>query len=73
MICKNLQLTRRNYVLSNNSCKVCIKQSSFSIEPELEKGEKHKVDDTVTVDKKHRNDIQRPGEENKQQTTNTVF
>jgi hypothetical protein len=33
------------------------KKSSF--EPELEK---HKVDDTVTVNKKHSNDIQRPEE-----------
>ena len=37
---------------------------SSSIEPELEK---HKVDDAVTVDKKHsNNDIQRPEEEDKQ-------
>ena len=36
-----------------------------SIEPELEK---HKVDDAVTVDKKHsNNDIQRSEKENKQQ------
>ena len=47
-----------------------------SIEPELEK---HKVDDVVTVDKKHsNNDIQRSEKENKQQlqstaTTNTVL
>jgi hypothetical protein len=39
-------------------------KSSISIEPELEK---HKVDDTVTVDKKHSNDIQRSEEEDKQQ------
>ena len=49
---------------------------SSSIEPEWEK---HKVDDAVTVDKKHsNNDIQRSEEEdNKQQsttsTTNRVF
>jgi hypothetical protein len=46
-----------------------------SIEPELEK---HKVDDAVTVDKKHSNDIQRSEEEDKQQyqstaTTNAVL
>ena len=38
--------------------------------------EKYKVDDVVTVDKKHSNDIQRSEEEDKQQwqsTTNTVF
>jgi hypothetical protein len=50
--------------------------SSISIEPELEK-EKYKVDDVVTVDKKHsNNDIQGSEEESKQQcksTTNTVF
>jgi len=48
--------------------------SSISIEPELEK-EKYKVDDDVTVDKKHSNDIQRSEEEDKQQqsTTNTIF
>ena len=50
--------------------------SSISIEPELEK-EKYKVDDDVTVDKKHSNDIQRSEEEDKskqfQSTTNTVF
>jgi hypothetical protein len=42
----------------------------------LEKEEKHKVDDAVTVDKKHSNDIQGPEEEdNKQQqsTTNSIF
>ena len=47
--------------------------SDKSIEPELEK---HKVNDNVTVDRKHSNDIQRSEEENKQQsksTTNTVF
>jgi hypothetical protein len=48
--------------------------SDKSIEPELEK---HKVDDAVTVNKKHsNNDIPGPEEEdNKQQqlTTNTVF
>ena len=48
---------------------------SSSIKPKLEK---HKVDDTVTVDKNHTNDIQGPEkEDNKQQqstaTTNTVF
>ena len=38
---------------------------SSSIKAELEK---HKVDDTVTVDKNHTNDIQGPEEEdNKQQ------
>jgi hypothetical protein len=46
---------------------------SSSIKPKLEK---HKVDDTVTVDKNHTNDIQRSEEEDKQQlqstTTNTV-
>lgn len=50
------------------------------IEPKLKK-EKHKVDDAVTVYKKHsdnNNDIQRSEEEGKQQlqstaTTNTVF
>jgi hypothetical protein len=48
--------------------------SSISIEPELEK-EKYKVDDAVTVDKKHsNNDIQGSEEEdNKQSTTNTDF
>jgi hypothetical protein len=50
--------------------------SSISIEAELEK-EKHKVDDAVTVDKKHsNNDIQRPEEEDRLQystTTNTIF
>jgi hypothetical protein len=41
--------------------------SSISIEPELEK-EKYKVDDVVTVDKKHsNNDIQGSEEEDKQQ------
>ena len=40
--------------------------------------EKHKVDDAVTVDKKHSNDIQGAEEEDKWQqqstaTTNTVF
>jgi hypothetical protein len=46
---------------------------SSSIKAELEK---HKVDDDVTVDKKHTNDIQGPEEEDKQQstaTTNTVL
>jgi hypothetical protein len=49
-------------------------KSSIYIEPKLGK-EKHKVDDAVTVDKKHSNDIQGSKEEdNKQQsTTNTVF
>jgi hypothetical protein len=49
--------------------------SDKSIEPKLKK-EKHKVDvdDDVTVDKKHSNDIQRSEEEDsKQSTTNTVF
>ena len=45
---------------------------SLSIKPKLEK---HKVDDTVTVDKNHSNDIQRSEEEDKQlqSTTNAVF
>jgi hypothetical protein len=47
---------------------------SSSIKPKLEK---HKVDDTVTADKNHTNDIQGPEEEDKQQkstaATNTVF
>ena len=52
--------------------------SDKSIEPKLEKGKHNKVDDAVTVDKKHsNNDIQRSEEENNQQqqqpTTNTVF
>jgi hypothetical protein len=50
-----------------------VSDKSLSIEPELEK---HKVDDAVTVDKKHSNDIQRSEEEDKQQqstTTNTVY
>jgi hypothetical protein len=38
--------------------------SDKSIEPELEK-EKHKVDDIVTIHKKHNNDIQRSEEEDK--------
>ena len=41
-------------------------KSSIPIKPELEK-EKHKVDDVVTVDKKHRdnnNDIQGPEDRN---------
>jgi hypothetical protein len=52
--------------------------SDKPIEPKLKK-EKHKVDDSVTVNKKHsNNDIQRPEkEDNKQKqstaTTNTVF
>jgi hypothetical protein len=47
--------------------------SDKSIEPKLKK-EKHKVDDDVTVDNKHSNDIQRSEEEDKHQsTTNTVF
>ncbi len=55
-----------------------VTDKSSSIKPELEK-EKHKVDDAVTVDRKHtNNDIQRSEEEDKQQpsstaTTNTVF
>ena len=36
----------------------------YSIEHKLQK-EKHKVDDTVTVDKKHSNDVQRSEEEDK--------
>ena len=46
-----------------------------STKPGLEK-EKRKVDDAVTVDRKHNNDIQRSEEEDKQQlqsTTNTIF
>jgi hypothetical protein len=46
---------------------------SSSIKPKLEK---HKVDDTVTVDKNHTNDIQGSEEEDSKQlqpTTNTVF
>ena len=39
--------------------------------------EKYKVDDVVTIDKNHTNDIQEPEEEDKQfqstATTNTVF
>ena len=50
--------------------------SDKSIEPKLKK-EKRKVDDSVTVNKKHSNDIQGSEEENNQQklqpTTNTVF
>jgi hypothetical protein len=49
-----------------------VSDKSSYIKPELEK---HKVDDAVTVDKKHSdNDIQEP-EEGKQlqPTTNTVF
>jgi hypothetical protein len=48
--------------------------SDKSIEPKLKK-EKHKVDDGVTVNKKHSNDIQGSEEEDKQHqsTTNTVF
>ena len=54
-------------------------KSSSCLEIELEKEEKHKVNDAVTVDKKrnNNNDIQRSEEENNQQqlqsTTNTVF
>jgi hypothetical protein len=52
-----------------------VTDKSSCIEPELEK---HKVDDAVTVDKKHSNDIQGTEEENNKQqqptaTTNTVF
>ena len=57
-----------------------LNKSSSSLEIELEKEEKHKVDDAVTVDKKHsdnKNDIQRSEEEGKQlkptATTNTVL
>jgi hypothetical protein len=50
--------------------------SDKSIESKLKK-EKHKVDvdDDVTGDKKHSNDIQRSEEEDSKQqsTTNTVF
>ena len=51
--------------------------SDKSIEPELKKG-KHKVDDNVTVDRKHsKNDIQGSEEEDKQlqstAATNTVL
>ena len=47
--------------------------SDKPIEPKLKK-EKHKVDDSVTVNKKHSNDIQGSEEEDKQQsTTNTIF
>jgi hypothetical protein len=49
-------------------------EPAFELEGE---GKWDKVNDVVTVDKKHsNNDIQRPEEENKQQstaTTNTVF
>jgi hypothetical protein len=38
----------------------------------LEK-EKHKVDDAVTVDKKHSNDIQRSEEEDYKQLQSTAF
>jgi hypothetical protein len=48
--------------------------SDKSIEPELEK---HKVNDNVTVDRKHSNDIQGSEEEDKQlqstAATNTVL
>lgn len=49
-----------------------VSYKSSSIGPNLEKD---KVGDAVTADKKHSNDIQRPEEEDKQQstTTNTVF
>ena len=44
-----------------------MREIPLTIEPELEK-EKHKVDDAVTVDRKHNNnDIQRSKEEDKQQ------
>jgi hypothetical protein len=44
----------------------------------LEKEEKHKADESVTIDKKHNNDVQGSEEENNKQlqstaTTNTVF
>jgi hypothetical protein len=50
-----------------------VSDKSSSTDPKLEK-EKHKVDDAVTVDKKHNNnDIQRSEEENKhQQSTATT-
>jgi hypothetical protein len=61
----------------DNDIRFISNKSSISIEPELEK-EKHKVDDAVTVDKKHnKNDIQGPEEENRQlqstATTNSFF
>jgi hypothetical protein len=43
-----------------------VSYKSSSLESELEK-EKHKVDDAVTVDKKHSNDIQGPEEEDYKQ------
>ncbi len=49
------------------SLKTIMREIPLTIEPELEK-EKHKVDDAVTVDRKHNNnDIQRSKEEDKQQ------
>ena len=38
----------------DDAMKIVADKSSISIEPELEK---HKVDDVVTVDKKHRNHL----------------
>jgi len=73
----NTDFTKKEHLLLYNAVKI----TSISIEPELEK-EKHKVDDAVTVDKKHsdnNNDIQRSEEENNKQqlqstaTTNTLL
>jgi hypothetical protein len=65
-----------NATVVDDGIKFVSDKSCISIEPELEK-EKHKVDDAVTVDKKHSNDFQRAEEEDKQQqstaTTNAVF
>jgi len=51
-----------------------VSEKSSSTKPELEK-EKYKVDDAVTVYKKHSNDIQRSEKEDKQlqSTTNPVL
>jgi len=46
--------------------------SDKSIEPKLKK-EKHKVDDSATVDNKHSNDIQRFEEEDKHQSTTNFY
>jgi hypothetical protein len=66
-----------NATVVDDGIKFVSDKSCISIEPELEK-EKHKVDDAVTVGKKHsNNDTQGPEEEDNQQptaaTTNTVF
>jgi hypothetical protein len=53
-------------ILKARAIRFISNKSSISIEPELEK-ERHKVDDAVTADKKHSNDIQRSEEEDKQQ------